>query len=417
MKKFSILVIAVCFLLALIWAGTFYWKNLRGVGPVLNDPPVDIADIIPDVSTTTPSASPGENTTGMPLKLPPGFSISIFAKNLSGARVMAFDSFGNMWVSRTSEGKITMLEVRDGKVVRQNDVFSGLRKPHGLAMEPGLAAGQNVLYYAEENKVSRVTLYSDAKPAKITDLPAGGGHFTRTLGFGPDGRLYVSIGSSCNVCRESDARRAAIYSLNKDGSDFKLFAKGLRNSVFFAWHPETKKMWATEMGRDLIGDDIPPDEVNIIEEDPSTALGVKNYGWPTCYGKNVHDTDFDHNTYIRNPCMEPFETQSFVDVPAHSAPLGLVFVPDMGWPTEYRNSLLVAYHGSWNRSIPTGYKVVRMKFDSEGSYQGTEDFITGWLVSKNEALGRPVDILALPDGTAYISDDKAGVIYKITAPR
>lgn len=410
MKRILIPILVVCLLIALIWAGTFYWRNLRGIGPALNNPPSDIADVIPGASTTTPPAPPthGENTTGIPLKLPPGFSISIFAKNLPGARVMAFDSFGNMWVSRTSEGIITSLEVQNGKVVRQDDVFKGLRKPHGLAFEP--AAERDVLYYAEEDKISQVTLYSDAKSKKNIDLPAGGGHYTRTLGFGLDGRLYVSIGSSCNVCHEKDARRAAIWSLNKDGSDFKLFAKGLRNSVFFGWHPETKKMWATDMGRDLLGDDIPSDEINIIEEG-------KNYGWPTCYGKNIHDAEFDHNTYIRNPCMEPFETQSMIDIPAHSAPLGLAFIYGQGWPAEFDNSLLVAYHGSWNRSVPSGYKVVRMKFDANGTYQGAEDFITGWLVSKSEALGRPVDILALPDGTAYISDDKAGVIYKITAPK
>ena len=396
MKKIILLVLVISLAAAMAYAGVFYWQNLRGIGPVANSPPVNIANVIP------------QNTIGIPLKLPPGFSISIFAKNLSGARVMAFDSFGNMWVSRTSEGIITSLEVRDGKVVHQNDVFKGLRKPHGLAFEPG--AERDVLYYAEEDKISQVTLYSDAQSKKIVGLPAGGNHTTRTIGFGPDGRLYVSIGSTCNVCHESDPRRAAIWSLNKDGSDFRPFAAGLRNGVFFIWHPETKKMWATEMGRDLLGDDIPPDEVNIVE-------AGKNYGWPNCYGKNVHDDNFDHNTYIRNPCMEPFETQSLVAVPAHSAPLGLAFVSSQGWPADYNHSLLVAYHGSWNRSVPTGYKVVRMKFNAQGNYQGTEDFITGWLVSKSKTLGRPVDILALAGGVAYLSDDKAGVIYKITAPQ
>lgn len=410
MKKFLISALVVCLLIALIWAGVFYWQNLRGIGPALNNSLSDIADMIPGASTATPPAppSPGENTTGIPLKLPPGFSISIFAKNLPGARVMAFSPVsGDLWVSRTSKGAITVLQIRDGAVVHQEDYLTNLRKPHGLAFEP--SGDSKHLYFAEENKISFLPIMSTRVPGKIIDLPATGGHFTRTIGFGPDGRLYVSIGSSCNVCRERDPRRAAIWSLNKDGSDFKLFAKGLRNSVFFAWHPETQKIWATDMGRDLLGDDIPPDELNIVEEG-------KNHGWPTCYGKNIHDTEFDRNTYIRNPCMEPFETASFVDVPAHSAPLGLAFVPDQDWPESYRRSLLVAYHGSWNRSVPTGYKVVRMKFDANGAYQGTEDFITGWLVSKSEALGRPVDLLFGPDGALYISDDKAGVIYKITAP-
>ncbi len=161
------------------------------------------------------------------------------------------------------------------------------------------------------------------------------------------------------------------------------------------------------MGRDLLGDNIPPDEINIIEEG-------KNYGWPICYGKNIHDDQFDKNTYIRNPCMEPFETPSSIDLQAHSAPLGLAFFPEEGWPEEYWHDLLVAYHGSWNRTEPTGYKIVRMRLDNEGKYEATEDFITGWLNGKNEALGRPVDILIQPGGLMYISDDKAGVIYRIT---
>ncbi|MBI2053416.1 MAG: PQQ-dependent sugar dehydrogenase [Candidatus Sungbacteria bacterium] len=380
----------------------FYWSEMRGVWPAVNPPPSEKTE------DAVSEPNPAKNTTGLPLKLPDGFSIEIFAKNLPGARVMAFDGFGNMWVSRTSEGAVTLLEVQDGAVKNQSDIFRNLRKPHGLAFE------DFILYIAEEHRVSRVGTYTEDSLHKIADLPTqGGGHFTRTLGFGPDGRLYVSIGSSCNVCREQDEHRAAIWSLNKDGSDFRLFARGLRNSVFFTWHPETEQMWATEMGRDLLGDDIPPDEVNIItEEDPSTKLGVKNYGWPTCYGKNIHDAAFDKNTYIRNPCMEPFEQGSAIDIPAHSAPLGLAFIPN-SWSSEYRGDLLVAYHGSWNRSTPTGYKVVRMKFDAAGAYEDAEDFISGWLVSASNALGRPVDLVFGPDDALYVSDDKAGVVYRV----
>ena len=165
-------------------------------------------------------------------------------------------------------------------------------------------------------------------------------------------------------------------------------------------------MWGTEMGRDLLGDDIPPDEINILEEG-------KNYGWPVCYGKNIHDGEFDKRVYFRNPCMEPFETSSFIDVPAHSAPLGLAFVPkDAGWPEGYEHDLLVSYHGSWNRSVPTGYKIVRHKFDAEGNYEGVEDFIYGWFDGKN-VYGRPVGLLFDKEGKLYISDDRAGVIYLV----
>ncbi len=160
------------------------------------------------------------------------------------------------------------------------------------------------------------------------------------------------------------------------------------------------------MGRDNLGDDLPPDEINLVEYG-------KNYGWPICFGKNIHDTNFDKNTYIRNPCGEPDTIGSFIDLQAHSAPLGLSFVPQHIWPEEYDGDLLVAFHGSWNRSEPTGYKIVQIKFDTQGKFISTEDFITGWL-AENVALGRPVD-LKFHSGNLYISDDRAGVIYVVRA--
>ena len=373
--------------------GYFYWKNLRGVWPAIKPPPENISE--------------SQSINGLPLKLPPGFSIEVFAKDLPGARVMKSDTFGNVWVSQTSEGKISLIEIRDNQAVKHYPVFTNLRKPHGLAFDPKFPF---TLFFAEEDKISRVPVYSDGEPEKIIDLPADGGHFTRTIGFGPDDKLYVSIGSSCNVCAENDERRAKIFALERDGKNFKEFARGLRNAVFFAWHPRSGKMWSTDMGRDLLGDNIPPDEINIIEQG-------KNYGWPICYGKNIHDTDFDKNVYIRNPCLDPFETPSYIDIQAHSAPLGLAFIPEnSAWPKDYWNNLLVAYHGSWNRSEPTGYKIVRYRLDKDGNYLGEKDFITGWLTDDGAALGRPVDILVNLNGTALISDDKAGVIYRIAAP-
>ncbi len=165
-------------------------------------------------------------------------------------------------------------------------------------------------------------------------------------------------------------------------------------------------MWATEMGRDFLGDKLPPDEVNLVREG-------RNYGWPICYGKNIHDTKFDKNTYIRNPCMEPFEAESFYDLPAHVAPLGLAFIPD-SWPKEYAGDLLVAYHGSWNSSVPVGYKIARLQMNWGGSPSVTnaDDFITGWLTSAKKILGRPVGIITHGD-VIYISDDSAGVVYKV----
>lgn len=382
MKRFYLLILGIVALGGIVWLGFFWWKNLRGVGPAIGPAPSDITETI--------------NNTGFPLKLPPRFSISIFAKGLGGPRVMSYDPAGNLVVSIPSEGKVVALPDRnaDGAADEVITVIDGLNRPHGLATR---CTERCEFYIAETDKV--IVYDYDEKnlkainPRKIIDLPGGGNHFTRTLLFMPapqDHRLLISVGSSCNVCEESDWRRAKILSANADGSALKEFAKGLRNAVFMTIHPVTGKIWATEMGRDLLGDDLPPDEINIIEEG-------KNYGWPKCYGKNV--------------CED--STPSYIDIPAHSAPLGLAFFPEEGWPEEYWHNLLVAYHGSWNRSVPTGYKIVRYKLDEQGNYLGEEDFITGWLTSQG-ALGRPVDILIQPGGIIYISDDKAGVIYKVT---
>ena len=391
MKKLLMATLVVVAIGLLAYGIDYYYKNLRGFGPAFYAAPKDIRE------TFLP-----ENNTDFPLTLPKDFGIEIFADNVPGARVMAIDGRGNMWVSQRNEGTVSLVTIEDGKVTSQNAVLRGLNNPHGLAFDP---QDPFLLYIAEEDKISLLRTYSEAPLEKIIDLPNGGRHTTRTLMFGSDDRLYVSIGSSCDVCHEEDERLATIYSMQKDGSDFKQFAKGLRNAVFMATNPVDGKIWATEMGRDGLGDDIPPDEINIIEEG-------KNYGWPICYGKNIHDTQFDKNTYIRNPCQEPFETPSYIDLQAHSAPLGLAFVPEEGWPEELWYNLLVAYHGSWNRTEPTGYKISRIKLDVRGNYLGEEDFISGWL-TKEGALGRPVDILIQPGGIMYISDDKAGVVYRL----
>lgn len=386
MKKGATIVVFLIVLAAILWIGFFYWKNLRGIGPALKKPPVDITKVL--------------NTTGMPLKLPDGFSISIFAKDLEKPRAMAWDPVGNLLVSIPSQGRVVALPDKnsDGEADETINIAENLNRPHGLAFR---CREKCELYIAETDQVA-VYEYDEknlsaTNKRKIIDLPGGGNHFTRTIMFMPapnEDRLLISVGSTCNVCDEEDWRRAKILTANYDGSDFKEFASGLRNSVFTATQPTTGKIWATEMGRDLIGDDLPPDEINIVEEG-------KNYGWPYCYGKKVHDEDFDKEANARGRCenTEP----SFIDLPAHSAPLGLAF---------YGHDLLVAFHGSWNRSVPTGYKIVRFKFDETGNYKGAEDFIDGWL-SKDGALGRPVDILPAPDGSLYISDDKAGVIYEV----
>ena len=380
-----------------LWIGNFYRANLQGIWPAISEPKGDIADTL--------------GMEGMPLSLPLGFSISIFAKGFENPRVMAYDPVGNILLSNSSQGKVLALPDGNGDGVADEivTVAEGLNGPHGLAVR---CTKKCELYIAETDKVAVYDYDVDKLKAtnkrKLLDLPSGGGHTTRTLLFMPapnDNKLLISVGSSCNVCNEEDSRRASVLVLNVESGEHKVFAKGLRNSVFMAIHPVSGEIWGTEMGRDLLGDDIPPDEINILKEGG-------NYGWPICYGKNIHDTDFDKNTYVRNPCMESFETPSFIDIPAHSAPLGLAFIPEEGWPQEYWHNLLVAYHGSWNRSVPTGYKIVRYKLDAEGKGTKQENFISGWFTDEG-AWGRPVDILVQPGGLVYISDDKAGVIYRV----
>ncbi len=403
-KKITIGIVLLL-LVAAAGAGAWFYKhNLSGSGPAFRAPDKDITTLVP------PSGSaPATNTTGMPLHLPDGFAISIYAKGLGSPRALGTDPHGRLVASIPNQGKIVAFDDNNGVANPMITVASGLNKPHGFVFRCDLATCK--LFVAEVNSV-KVFSYDAAKavataPQKILDLPSGGNHTTRTLHIlntstGP--RLLVAIGSSCNVCNEQDERRAAIWSSNLDGGDFKPYDTGLRNSVFMAENPQTGELWATDMGRDLLGDNTPPDEVNIITEG-------KNYGWPICYSKNIHDTDFDKNQYIRDPCAD--KQTPHIEIPAHSAPLGLAFAPTENWPSNYQNSLFVAFHGSWNRSVPTGYKIVQYKLGADGSVESTADFLSGFLASDNKtALGRPVDIL-IRNSTMYVSDDKAGVIYKI----
>lgn len=403
MKKGLTLFLVLCVSAALVWLAVFSWNNLRGIGPALRKPSRVISHFIERVEA-------GTNTADAPLRLPPGFSISLFAKGLDGPRVMVSDPSGTILVSIPSQGRVVALPDadRDGVADRIVTVIRGLNRPHGMALR---CAPSCKLYVAEEHQVNVYSYdgknFLAKKEKKIADLPQGSGHSTRTLLFLPgpsEGQLLISVGSSCNVCSEKDSRRAKILIVPAEGGNPGVFASGLRNAVFMAVHPKTKRLWVTEMGRDLLGDNTPPDEINIIDQG-------RDYGWPFCFGKNVHDDDFDpEGTHV---CRQPATVPSHIDIPAHSAPLGLAFFPEEGWPKEFRNNLLVSFHGSWNRSSPTGYKIVRYRLDREGRYLGVKDFVSGWLTADGISLGRPVDIMIRPDGAIFVSDDKAGVIYRI----
>ena len=348
------------------------------------------------------------------VKLPEGFAIRVFVDNFTdspisfpgpntGPRMLALNDEGILFVSIPSQGRIVALPDKniDGKTDEIITFIDGLRKPHGLQFYKGW------WYIAEENEVIRVRpssnpLIADKNTLEVivNDLPTGG-HWTRTIKI-KDDKLYISIGSSCNVCNEQNSWRASIIECSLDGK-CDVFASGLRNSVGFVFHPQTGDIYATDNGRDQIGDDLPPDEINLIKKD-------KNYGWPLCYGKNILDTDFHKNdhVHIRADCTLPFENPSLVDLQAHSAPLGLAFYTGYSFPEEYKGNLFVAFHGSWNRKVPTGYKIVTIDIDT----LEVRDFATGWL-DGNNVKGRPVDIIVDKSGNLLVSDDNRGVIYQI----
>ena len=425
-----LIVIAIILIGAAILSVYFGFRAWRALKPVIGTPPDDIVKVIEEYEPPAPGKEPAP----FPLNLPKGFSISLFAKNLVGPRVMKWAPGGWLVVSEMGAGNVTALRDIDGDGLAEThkSVIRGLDRPHGVTFYEDfiyVAVPTGVWRYKfnPENAKVPVDSTGSSQGEKILDLPNGDGHFTRTIEFGAKDstketkipELYVSIGSSCNVCREQDEERATIMVSDPDGKNARVFAKGLRNTVFFTIHPITGEFWGADMGRDWLGDNLPPDEINILKAPvPSTGLRVNNYGWPICYGKNIHDTNFDpapsrSGSYgaSKNTC-DTFEP-SFIDIPAHSAPLGLAFFPEEGWPEEYWFDLLVAFHGSWNRSVPTGYKVVRYDFDKDGkTLLGVQDFLTGFL-SQGGALGRPVDILIQPGGTILISDDKAGAIYRV----
>jgi glucose/arabinose dehydrogenase len=340
------------------------------------------------------------------LKLPAGFHIAVVA-DAPHARQMALSPGGVLLVTDMTDGKVLAFPdpKHNGHAERTVTVLSDLDAPHGIAFHNGK------LYIAEINAVRRYDWDESQLRARnglqLTDIPgSGGGHSTRTILF-TNGKMYVAVGSSCNVCIEEDKRRAAVLVFNDDGSGQRVFASGLRNAVGLAVNPKTNTIWATDNGRDWLGDDLPPEEINDLDANGGNA------GWPYCYGNRALDRsqskDYD--------CSQTIAPK--VEMQAHSAPLGLVFYDGNMFPAEYRGNLFVTFHGSWNRSVPTGYKVVRIKFNEKGEPAGPpEDFISGWLrpgeTRKGVWMGRPVGVVVGPEGALYVTDDSAGLVYRVT---
>lgn len=342
------------------------------------------------------------------LKAPSGFHVAVFAEEgLDSPRMMVFSPGGVLIVSDSESGKVVALPDprHAGKAERAANILDRLNEPHGLAFYQGK------LYIAETNRV-RSYDWDEANlkasnPKLLAEMPGPGGHSTRTLLI-HNGKMYVSVGSSCNACVEKDPRRGTVMEFNLDGSGGRIFARGLRNAVGMAVNPKTNTVWVSNNGRDYLGDDLPPETIYDLGTDGG------DFGWPFCHGDRVPDPEFTKPGDSR--CQVVVRPK--VQMQAHSAPLGLEFYEGTMFPQEYRNNILVAFHGSWNRSVPTGDKVVRIKLDDHGQpVGGTEDFITGWQTLNGRRLqrsGRPVGIISDKDGSMYISDDTGGRIYRVT---
>jgi glucose/arabinose dehydrogenase len=336
------------------------------------------------------------------IRAPEGFSVAIFAEGIPNARFLRFTQTGDLLVSSPREGAVFLLERDedgDGKSDGVSRLLADLDRPHGLEIRG------EWLYVAQGASVVRVRLDAAArrvggKPETVIDgLPSGGNHWTRTIRFGPDGHIYVSVGSSCNVCEEKDPRRAAILRYGPDGTGEEIFASGLRNAVGFDWHPASGALYATDNGRDFLGDDFPPCELNLVTEGGF-------YGWPYANGFGAPDPDLGagHEEAIRRSLPPAHGFQ------AHTAPLGITFYRGSAFPEQYQGAAFVALHGSWNRTRKSGYKVVSLRLEDGGFVES--DFLTGFEVDE-DVIGRPVDVAEGPDGALYVSDDYAGAVYRV----
>lgn len=337
---------------------------------------------------------------GRTVALPAGYEISVVAAGLGRPRFMAFDGASNLLLAAAEEGAVLRFPYADGRLGEREILVSGLELPSSVAFF--IAEDGPYLYVGEIHQVTRFA-YDPAGPigdpeVVVPNLPVDGSHWTRTVAFGPEGMLYLSVGSSCNICIEAEPVRAAVSRANPDGSGFEIIATGLRNAVGLTFQPGTDALWASVNERDAQGNEIPPDLVTIVQDGA-------NYGWPGCQPP-------DAVPQVPNADCAGV-TPPTVAIQAHSAPLGLIFWEGEGVPEAFSGDLIVAQHGSWNRQPPAAPKLLRIDFE-DGAPVAASDFATGWQNEAGERWGRPAGVVLAPDGSLIVSDDGNGMIYRIS---
>lgn len=337
--------------------------------------------------------------------VPPGFKVSVAATGLGKPRIMVLREDGSMYVTRRDVGDVLLLSDKDGdgRFDDLKTVWTKFLDVHGITIHDGY------LYLASSKSLKRGKIKPDGTvqdtATLIDNLPDGGQHDNRMIAFGPDGMLYMTVGSNCNDCAETNRENATMLVMNPDGSSRRIFARGLRNTIGFDWQPQTHEIWGCDNGTDWRGDEIPPEELNKIEDGG-------DYGWPWVYGKQIVDVTREDPTGTTKEAYAKTTKPAVMTFPAHSAPIDFRFIGNAaGFPDDYKNDALVAWHGSWNRKNPEGYKVQRIHYVN-GHAIAVSDFFSGFLsVGGQSRFGRPAGIIVSKTGKVYISDDENGVIY------
>jgi glucose/arabinose dehydrogenase len=362
--------------------------------PADNEAAAKLAPVAPP-----PIAAAADKLPTAKLKVPPGFNIEVYAAGMANARSMAEGDKGTVFVGTRLVGKVYAVANKDGKRSVKT-LYSDLYRPNGIAFKNG------TLYIAELSKVSKIdkvedNLDSPPKPTMIYDkLPKDEAHGWKFIGIGPDNKLYVPVGQPGNNVLHSDAH-GLIWRMNLDGSGAEVIARGVRNTVGFDWNPATKQLYFTDNGRDWMSEDVPEDELNRV-----TKVG-EHFGAPYCLQGNIVDPEFGWG----KSCSDYTAPVGLLG--PHSAALGMRFYTGNMFPKDYKNAIIVARHGSWNRSKKVGGDVVVVKLNKDGTMKSMEPFITGFL-EDNKYIGRPVDVMQMKDGSLLVSDDWNGAVYRVT---